>query len=243
MNATEILNYLGTCFVNFALPMLAQSSLLILVLYGLDRLLRRRLRAVARHALWMLILVKLLLPPSFASPTGLAYWLPISQATGSRARIPIREVVRHIEVQVDSPMLSAPKQSHLAGPWLSWPALLLIGWAVGAVGLFAWLIRCSRYVGRQVKAATDASGELFALLKECGEQMSRILVSAHPRSPGRTATWPGCSLPHNGRTSCGESNTKSFGCCSLSPRERVRVRGKQRPTAAKCSISKGLLSK
>ena len=27
----------------------------------------------------MLVLIKLILPPSFAAPTGLAYWLPVKQ--------------------------------------------------------------------------------------------------------------------------------------------------------------------
>src|SRR6266496_1634768 len=36
---------------------------------------------------------------------------------------------------------------------------------------------------------------------------------------------------------------KAGGCCSLSPRERVRVRGNDGSTAAGCRLSKGLLSK
>ena len=69
------LNHLGARFADFALAMLVQSSLLIVLLFALDLVLRNRVRAVVRYALWMLVLIKLVLPPSFAAPTSLAYWL------------------------------------------------------------------------------------------------------------------------------------------------------------------------
>jgi len=67
------LNDLGANFAGFALAMLVQSSLVIVALFLLDLLLRRKVRAVVRYPLWLLLLVKLVLPPSFAAPTGLAY--------------------------------------------------------------------------------------------------------------------------------------------------------------------------
>src|SRR5213594_3498856 len=70
------LNHLGAHFTRFAFSMLVQSSLLIIALLLLDLVLRKRVRAVVRYPLWILVLVKLVLPPSLAAPTGLAYWLP-----------------------------------------------------------------------------------------------------------------------------------------------------------------------
>jgi hypothetical protein len=55
--------------------MLWQSSLLIGVVLGADLLLARKIRASIRHALWLVVLVKLLLPPSLALPTSAAWWL------------------------------------------------------------------------------------------------------------------------------------------------------------------------
>ena len=72
----ESINLWGSRFTAFAGPIALQSALLIGLLLGLDLLLRHRVRATVRYALWMLVLVKLVLPPSFALPTGLAYWLP-----------------------------------------------------------------------------------------------------------------------------------------------------------------------
>jgi len=45
---TAALNSAGGSFVDFALPMLAQSSILILIILVLDILLRKRVRAVFR---------------------------------------------------------------------------------------------------------------------------------------------------------------------------------------------------
>ena len=69
------LNALGKSYADFALPMLIQSTILILLLLALDLALRKKVRAIVRYAIWMLILVKLILPPSFTAPTGLGYYL------------------------------------------------------------------------------------------------------------------------------------------------------------------------
>ena len=64
----ELLNAAGEAFVGFARPMLIQSSVLIVAVLGLDLLLRKRVRATFRYWLWMLVLVKLLLPVSLCAP-------------------------------------------------------------------------------------------------------------------------------------------------------------------------------
>lgn len=46
------------------------SSLLISVMFVVDWALRRRVRAAVRYALWWVVLLKLVLPPSLAFPTG-----------------------------------------------------------------------------------------------------------------------------------------------------------------------------
>src|SRR5205823_979653 len=173
MNIIETLNDWGIGFRNFALPMLWQSSLLIIVLFAVDFALRRRARAVVRYALWMLLLIKLLLPPSFSSATSLAYWLPNRQPAGPSGGRPNSSVVHHTKAngEVNSSTPSAEMPAPLPGPGLSRPALLLIGWAIGTVFLFGCLIHRSCWVDRQVKGATDASDELVARLNQCGRQM------------------------------------------------------------------------
>jgi beta-lactamase regulating signal transducer with metallopeptidase domain/Flp pilus assembly secretin CpaC len=72
---TEILNQLGRNFLNFAWPMLWQSSLLILALFAFEHLFQRKVRASIRYTLWLVVLVKLCVPPTFALPTSPAWWL------------------------------------------------------------------------------------------------------------------------------------------------------------------------
>jgi beta-lactamase regulating signal transducer with metallopeptidase domain len=71
----ETLNLFGGQFLNFAWPILWQSSLLIAFIFALDFLLARKIRASVRYALWLAVLVKLILPPTFASPTSATWWL------------------------------------------------------------------------------------------------------------------------------------------------------------------------
>ena len=66
----EQINQAGKAFVDFSLPMLIQSSLLIAILFGLDLILRKKVRSVFRYCLWLLILAKLVIPPSFSTPAG-----------------------------------------------------------------------------------------------------------------------------------------------------------------------------
>jgi hypothetical protein len=83
----EMLNQWAQPVFSFAWQMLWQSSLLIGVLFVLDWLLRRRVRAAVRYALWLSVLVKLLLPPSLALPSGISYWLrPPTQPPSAHRR-------------------------------------------------------------------------------------------------------------------------------------------------------------
>ncbi len=71
----ENLNQWGGNFVNIAGPMLWQSSLLIVAVGAFDFLFQRKLRASVRYAFWLVVLMKLCVPPTLALPTGLAWWL------------------------------------------------------------------------------------------------------------------------------------------------------------------------
>ncbi|MBN1507304.1 MAG: M56 family metallopeptidase [Sedimentisphaerales bacterium] len=75
MNAiVEIINAAGKAFVSFALPILIQSSVLIVILLATDVAIRKRVRAVFRYWIWLLVLVKLVLPPSLGSPVSIGRW-------------------------------------------------------------------------------------------------------------------------------------------------------------------------
>jgi beta-lactamase regulating signal transducer with metallopeptidase domain/peroxiredoxin/protocatechuate 3,4-dioxygenase beta subunit len=75
MNAVvHAINSAGQAFVDFALPMLIQSGVFVLILLLVDLVLRRRVRAVFRYWIWMLVLLKLVLPPSLCSPLSFGTW-------------------------------------------------------------------------------------------------------------------------------------------------------------------------
>ncbi|UCD52107.1 MAG: carboxypeptidase regulatory-like domain-containing protein [Phycisphaerales bacterium] len=100
-----LLNATGRTFVSLALPMLIQSSLLIVAVLALDLLLRRRVKAVIRYGIWLLVLVKLVLPPSLAAPTSLVYWIG--------ARLPALSSPSAIvvsETPVAPPAVNAPEE-------------------------------------------------------------------------------------------------------------------------------------
>src|SRR5439155_6489444 len=140
----DTLSHWGGRFADFALPMLLQSSLLIVLLFALDLVLRNRVRAVVRYGLWILVLIKLVLPPSFAAPTGLAYWLPQKQAIDT-ARAPSSQfVVRYSDAKFGTapPLPSRPAPR----PKLQFAGWVLVGWCATALVLMAWLVRRSRSV-------------------------------------------------------------------------------------------------
>ena len=70
----NLLNEAGRAFCDFSLAMLIQVSVLIVLLIIIDILIRKRVRATFRYCIWMLVLVKLILPPAFSSPTGIGNW-------------------------------------------------------------------------------------------------------------------------------------------------------------------------
>jgi hypothetical protein len=105
--------------LRFAWPMLWQSSLLIGVLFALDLLLRRRLRPAVRYALWLVVLVKVLLPPSLAFPTGPGWWLRPAQVVPAKPH-PTSVVVTYSTTEdppampsVATPVVLAPARPRL----------------------------------------------------------------------------------------------------------------------------------
>jgi Zn-dependent protease with chaperone function len=109
MNALiETLNRWGEAAIPLAGQMLWQSSLLIIVLLALDLLLRHHIRAGFRYALWMLLLVKLVLPPSLALPTGAGYWIERPVKAEAPVKPPVAE-----EASLPAP---AVEVNHAADP-------------------------------------------------------------------------------------------------------------------------------
>ena len=67
----EQLNAIACLWWEWSIAMFWQVGLLILLIATLDRLIRRWAWPQLRYALWSLILIKLLLPPSLSLPSGI----------------------------------------------------------------------------------------------------------------------------------------------------------------------------
>jgi beta-lactamase regulating signal transducer with metallopeptidase domain/type II secretory pathway component GspD/PulD (secretin) len=149
----ENLNQFGGHFLHFAWPMLWQSSLLIAFLFALDFLLARKIRASVRYALWLAVLVKLLLPPTLALPTGATWWLvhalPVVKAPAIRNYTVTYDTTPQTAFIPNTVTLPPPPPPQLNGA--GW-ALLATGFV--SAGLLLWLTIRWRQVARTVRGAT-----------------------------------------------------------------------------------------
>ena len=183
---TTVLNDVGQGFCNHAAGIFIQSSILILLLLAVNFLLGKRVRAVFRYCLWMLVFVKLVLPSSLALPSGIGYWLgdywpsePVvsAQVAAVEAGPPLA-VAPTVEAEAEAFELGpiapvAPAASVEISPAqvrpepISWQGLVLLGWLVGVLIFSALLVQRARFVKGLLDQAEKANGRLLDLLDRC----------------------------------------------------------------------------
>jgi beta-lactamase regulating signal transducer with metallopeptidase domain len=199
------LNTAGTAFVALAGSLLIQSSVLIVLLAVLDLLLRRRVKAVVRHWIWLLVLVKLLLPPSLSLPTSLVSWvgsrLPktalvfltpevvSSVAPASTSVTPRAQAVAG-PVSEAAPLPTAPVQPMVLP---TWQALVLLAWTVAVLLMGALLIQRVSFVHGLMTQSQEAPDSLRVLLEQCRRQMG-LRSSVGIRLSGLSASPCVCGL-------------------------------------------------
>jgi beta-lactamase regulating signal transducer with metallopeptidase domain/tetratricopeptide (TPR) repeat protein len=162
----ETLNVWGQHALRFAWPMLWQSSLLILLLFALDFILRRKVRAAVRYALWCLVLVKLLLPPSLALPTSVAWWLRQPTAPAP-APVPTQQPATVVVTypNTDAAALPSPRTIPAAirpvqpSTPISRAAWALGGWSLISLGLLFWLGVRWRHVTQLHRSSVPTSAQ------------------------------------------------------------------------------------
>src|ERR1035438_5155516 len=148
----ETLNVWAEHALRFAWPMLWQSSLLIGLLFALDLVMRRRLRPAVRYALWLVVLVKLLVPPSLAFPTGPGWWLRTAKAAPAQTRSTSVVVTYG---PADMPTLPAPAMPVFVAPprpRLTHAAWALLGTVTVSLGLLAWMLVRWHQVARDARS-------------------------------------------------------------------------------------------
>lgn len=154
--------------------MLWQVSLLILIVTVLDLLLRRWAWPQVRYALWLLVLIKLVIPPTWTLPSGfVSKWRPlagirIEEHLDTRPLSPVAGEIARIPPSLAAsasgpppagdpaakPQSAQPSSPPSAAP-LGWKAIAMFAWVFG-MGLFVALLthritRLRRWHKKQVE--------------------------------------------------------------------------------------------
>ena len=183
----ETLNLWGGNFLSFVWPMLWQSSLLIAALFVFDFLFQRKVRASLCYTLWLVVLVKLCLPTTLASPTSPAWWLwrkpsppvviqPATHYTVTYDNTPLPEIP-----QTPLPAFVPPKPAMTLAAWL----LVISASLSGA--LLLWLLVRWWQITQQVRRAKTAE-RLIALADDAQKIVGmkfklRVKLTANSMSP------------------------------------------------------------
>ncbi len=186
------LNSVGDSFCHYAAGMFLQTGVLVAVLLIIDCLLRRRVRATLRYWIWMLVFIKLLLPPSLSVPTGVGYWLggyvSLPPAVSVSVSEPVTETVtRHEPLRtpvhgetrpraetramrqsgpvpaVTAPVASTPVRLERLG----WRAAVFMLWSAGVLIFAALVIQRWLFVKRLIARGQGAPDGLVEVLDQC----------------------------------------------------------------------------
>ena len=197
----ERLNSAGAAFLEFAVPMLVQSSLLILILLLLDLTLRKKVRAVFRYWIWLLVLAKLVLPSSLSSPMSLGRFFgeelaeikiteaavqdePFEWKLRPAPRLELPEDILETTAKADMERVLPPFESDAAAQeftnlrpqsvtsaTVTWRGAVFLVWLVVVVAMGLLLLQRAMFVRGLVAQAHQARPMMNDALKFCREQM------------------------------------------------------------------------
>ncbi|MBN1975145.1 MAG: hypothetical protein JW787_15995 [Sedimentisphaerales bacterium] len=188
----EIINKLGVYFCDHALRMLIQSSILIAGVFVIDLFLRKRIKAVFRYCIWLLVFVKLVTPATLSLPTGIGYWfgdlLPEKtvkqeivkqpQAEYFTGTFPISQTlpqVRNSEPVINLsaaniPVLETPVITP-AAPSIKEQSIIFMVWLVGEFILVALFLQRTFFVKRIIAQSKPAESKLQEILSDSCQKL------------------------------------------------------------------------
>jgi beta-lactamase regulating signal transducer with metallopeptidase domain len=194
----KFLNTTGKSFVGFSGTMLIQSSMLIIVLFVLNIFLRKKVRVVLLYSIWMLVLVKLVLPTTLSSPLGLGYWIGdkvprvvTEKASSVHKQItsilqrskPVNETVPYAFLTTDLPPVGISPEfiadtsadfTAAASPEkarLSWHGFAFIGWLIVVITMIVLLIRRMFIVRGLLAQSKNPDRSMVDIFEQCRKQM------------------------------------------------------------------------
>jgi bla regulator protein BlaR1 len=152
--------------------------------------------------------VKLMLPPSLALPTGIAYWLgrcwpaalavpTVSEGPVSTLSLAMGRYAEPFQNMVAMPAAAVETtiaRSHTVTVALQWPGLILLGWAVGVLLLLALVLWQIVSVRRSLSRSRPAGPRMIGLLEECCAELGvttrvRLRLTDEVRSPAVSGFW------------------------------------------------------
>jgi beta-lactamase regulating signal transducer with metallopeptidase domain len=170
------LNNIGQVFWDYAAGIFIQVSVLIILLLIVDFMLRKRVRAVFRYCLWMLLFVKLVLPASFTLPTGIGYWLGDylpSEASIAKfvpqteEAVPVAINIPKGYIFLEPPMMNETAATGIELEPICWQGLVFLGWLVGMLVLLVLLVRRICFVRGLIAQSRPANERSLEMLDEC----------------------------------------------------------------------------
>jgi bla regulator protein BlaR1 len=200
---TETLNTFANYWYHWHIAMLWQIVVLVAIIWAADLLIRKWAHPQLRYALWMLVLIKLLIPPTLTSPTSITSHIPaITQKAVTVNVMPTNHQQPEPATESSPPVKgeyseggrgskavqaqgkdqadithqseAIALESLVPKPSLSWKAYAMLTWITGVITLSAWLI--IRLTGlRKTHVAGDSGGSLPSWFNELLAQTARQL--------------------------------------------------------------------
>ncbi|MDQ3440791.1 MAG: M56 family metallopeptidase, partial [Planctomycetota bacterium] len=158
-----------------------QALVLVAIVAGVQLLFGKLLSPRWRYALWMLVVVRLLMPVAPSSPWSV-FNVPLPQVRGEAADrvngsakpqaadgVTIR-IVKTFDADV-KPAAVQPVQAVLAPQPFDWRRLLLAVWLAGSVLLVLRFVIAHALLTRRLRGAPPVDADLRALLDDCRRAM------------------------------------------------------------------------
>jgi beta-lactamase regulating signal transducer with metallopeptidase domain len=206
----EHFNSTASAFVKVALPMLAQSSVLIAALLLVDLLVRRRVRAVSRYWMWMLVVIQLLSPPLLllrgavgnlsGDKAGFVGAAQIASIIDVGVTSQPKDSSQHLETGTLEGTSSVPAQASTA---ITWEGAIFLVWLIVVAIMGLLLLRQVFAVGKLVSCAKQANWIMNDSLEYCCKCVGvkrkvRLKLSDNGTGPAVCGLfWPVILVPQN----------------------------------------------
>lgn len=192
-----LVNGMGAAWLRWMWPMAWQTAVLAGIVWLLTGVLRRQ-SASFRCALWLLVFVKLVLPPSLAVPwsaaTVIHHAYDASGIETARTGSPAANRFAGAREEAATPGISR-LDAYLRPGNIPAAALLMSVWFAGVAGLFVLLIfQARRYTRKALQDSRPADGQTTQTVERLCAQIGvrglpMVLMSPHIRIPAVFGFW------------------------------------------------------